>query len=63
MSKKFWEHKKVREWSNYVRNIKDSEMLKTWVSSHGVQILGGCCGTGPEHIRILKEQLPKHLPS
>ena len=26
MSKKFWEHKKVREWSNYVRNIKDSEM-------------------------------------
>ena len=42
---------------------KYSEVLKDWVSSHGVQILGGCCGTGPEHIRILKEQLPKYLPS
>ena len=42
---------------------KYSEVLKNWVSSHGVQIVGGCCGTGPEHIRILKEQLPKYLPS
>ena len=42
---------------------KYSEVLKNWVSSHGVQIVGGCCGTGPEHIRFLKEQLPKYLPS
>ncbi len=42
---------------------KYSEVLKNWVRSHGVQIVGGCCGTGPEHIRILKEQLPKYLPS
>ena len=42
---------------------KYSEVLKDWVISHGVQILGGCCGTGPEHIRILKEHLPKYLPS
>ncbi len=41
---------------------KYSEVLKGWVISHGVQIVGGCCGTGPEHIRILKERLPKHLP-
>ena len=42
---------------------KYSEVLKNWVSSHGVQIVGGCCGTGPEHIRFLKKQLPKYLPS
>ena len=42
---------------------KYSEVVKGWISRHGVQIVGGCCGTGPEHIRILKEQLPKHLPS
>ncbi len=41
---------------------KYSELLKAWVNIHGVQIVGGCCGTGPEHIRILKEQMPKHLP-
>ena len=23
----------------------------------GVNILGGCCGTGPEHIRVLHEAL------
>ena len=25
----------------------------------GVQLIGGCCGIGPEHIRMLKERLPK----
>jgi len=32
-----------------------------WVEM-GVQIIGGCCGIGPEHIRLLKEQLPTHVP-
>lgn len=31
-----------------------------WVQM-GVQIVGGCCGIGPEHIRLLKEQLPTHI--
>jgi S-methylmethionine-dependent homocysteine/selenocysteine methylase len=26
----------------------------------GVQLIGGCCGIGPEHIRLLKEQLSEH---
>jgi methionine synthase I (cobalamin-dependent) len=26
----------------------------TWVAA-GARVLGGCCGTGPEHIRALKE--------
>ncbi len=25
----------------------------------GVQLIGGCCGIGPEHIRLLKERLPE----
>ena len=33
------------------------ESVRGWVERHGVQIIGGCCGTGPEHIRILKEHL------
>jgi len=28
----------------------------------GVQLVGGCCGIGPEHIRLLKERLPTHVP-
>ena len=33
-----------------------------WVEM-GVQIVGGCCGTGPEHIRALKDGLPTRRPS
>ncbi len=29
----------------------------------GVQLIGGCCGFGPEHIRLLREELPSHIPS
>jgi S-methylmethionine-dependent homocysteine/selenocysteine methylase len=32
-----------------------------WVGM-GVQLVGGCCGIGPEHIRLLKERLPKRSP-
>ena len=33
-----------------------------WVSQ-GVQIIGGCCGIELEHIRPLREALPRRLPS
>ena len=32
--------------------------VERWITEYGVQIVGGCCGTGPEHIRVLKERLP-----
>jgi S-methylmethionine-dependent homocysteine/selenocysteine methylase len=32
-----------------------------WIKS-GVQILGSCCGIELEHIRPLREALPKRLP-
>ena len=31
-----------------------------WVGM-GVQIVGGCCGIGPDHIRMLKERLPARI--
>ena len=36
--------------------------VERWVTEKGVQIIGGCCGTGPEHIRALKKGLPQKLP-
>ena len=32
------------------------EYAKGW-SKQGARIIGGCCGTGPDHIRALKEWL------
>ncbi|MEE8534762.1 MAG: homocysteine S-methyltransferase family protein [Kiloniellales bacterium] len=34
-----------------------ADTVEGWVRDKGVQIVGGCCGTGPEHIRALKERL------
>jgi len=31
--------------------------VKRWIDDYNVQIIGGCCGTGPEHIKLLREQL------
>lgn len=31
----------------------------TW-TERGAQIIGGCCGTGPGHIRALAERFPRH---
>ena len=38
------------------------DQAKQWVQT-GVQLIGGCCGIGPEHIRVLKEGLPAQLPT
>ena len=32
-----------------------------WIAK-GIQVLGGCCGTRPDHIRVLKERMPARLP-
>ena len=36
------------------------DQTRQWVQM-GVQLIGGCCGIGPEHIRVLKEGLPARL--
>jgi 5-methyltetrahydrofolate--homocysteine methyltransferase len=38
------------------------EIMMRFVSKYGVNIIGGCCGTTPEHIRVMRNQLDK-LPS
>jgi S-methylmethionine-dependent homocysteine/selenocysteine methylase len=38
------------------------EQAERWLGL-GVQVIGGCCGIGPEHIRLLAERLPKKLPA
>ena len=44
--------------------VSPDEYLKyaqEWVNM-GAQIIGGCCGTSPEHIKKLKEHLPERIP-
>ena len=33
-----------------------------WVSM-GTQIVGGCCGIGMEHIRVLRDRIPERIPA
>ena len=37
------------------------EQAITWVD-HGARIIGGCCGVGPEHIRLLADGLAGRAP-
>jgi S-methylmethionine-dependent homocysteine/selenocysteine methylase len=34
-----------------------AEQIESWIRDYRVQVVGGCCGTGPEHIRALHEML------
>jgi methionine synthase I (cobalamin-dependent) len=57
LEKPDWNFKEICPPKEYASEIEG------WVNSYGVQIVGGCCGTGPEHIRILKDRLPSYLPA
>jgi S-methylmethionine-dependent homocysteine/selenocysteine methylase len=37
--------------------VRFAGILKEWIRI-GAQVLGGCCGTTPDHIRALRESLP-----
>jgi len=41
---------------------KFSEVIKKYAAAGFVNIAGGCCGTGPEHIKKLSERLRKVRP-
>jgi len=32
-------------------------VVEGWIRDYGVRVVGGCCGTGPEHIRALHDML------
>ena len=58
-------HAGVFEGSNwrFVDTISPEDFLRearTWTAM-GVQVIGSCCGLGPEHIRVLKGGLPSHV--
>jgi len=46
-----WDFEEVCAPQEYVNEIAG------WIERYGVQIVGGCCGTGPEHIRALRKLL------
>jgi len=48
-----WRYEEVSSPEDYAAEING------WIQNYGVQIVGGCCGTGPEHIRVLRHLLDK----
>jgi homocysteine S-methyltransferase len=48
-----WRYEEVSSPDDYADEIDG------WIRNYGVQIVGGCCGTGPEHIRVLRQLLDK----
>jgi len=46
-----WRYEEVSSPEDYAAEIDG------WIQNYGVQIVGGCCGTGPEHIRVLRQLL------
>src|SRR6056297_1555919 len=42
--------------------VKMGEMIADFASNHWLNIVGGCCGTTPEHIREISNQLSKIKP-
>ncbi|WP_371410008.1 methionine synthase [Micromonospora zamorensis] len=51
--------------------VELAEALERFITEYGVGLVGGCCGTTPEHIRVLSERLhgvtaparePRHEP-
>ncbi len=49
------------QFDNIVSPEAFAAAARGWVAK-GVQVVGGCCGIGPEHIRALKQSLPARLP-
>lgn len=46
-----WRYEEVSSPEEY------ATVIAGWIRDYGVQIVGGCCGTGPEHIRALHGML------
>jgi homocysteine S-methyltransferase len=46
-----WRYEEVSSPTEYAAQIE------SWIRDYRVQIVGGCCGTGPEHIRVLRQML------
>jgi len=43
-----------------IDNGKAVEYVQEWIDNFGVQLVGGCCGLGPEYITALSAQIRRH---
>jgi len=51
------------EFGGYDLSAEDmAKEVGEWAQSGFLNIVGGCCGTTPEHIRAIREQVEKHAP-
>jgi len=50
---------KSKTWSRSLDSISIQTMVKEWIKL-GVDIIGGCCGIGPEQIRTISELIKKN---
>ncbi len=55
---------KMPEWvfENRITPDEFVDAAQTWVDA-GTQIVGGCCGIGREHVRLLKERMAARVPA
>ncbi len=49
-----WQFQNILSPEQYLAKAED------WVRM-GIQLVGACCGMGPEHVRLLKERLPERV--
>ena len=40
----------------------DDDLIKEYLKSNSVNIIGGCCGTTPEYIRLIADEASKFKP-
>jgi S-methylmethionine-dependent homocysteine/selenocysteine methylase len=38
-----------------------SHIVEKWIDEYGIQLIGGCCGISPQHIKTIKELLGDRL--
>ena len=48
------------EYDETAQEMRDE--IAEWVESGFVNVVGGCCGTTPEHIRVIREGIIQHPP-
>ena len=50
-----------RPFNSSESDFGEAEATMTSADGSDAQIIAGCCGFGPEHIRALRENLPKSV--
>jgi homocysteine S-methyltransferase len=57
-------HFRMPHWQfeNLIEPVDLLTEAEAWLAK-GAQVIGGCCGIGPDHIRLLAERLPRQLPN